>query len=792
VNVTDLQAGFRLDDWFVEPRQRRITGTGGSHSLTDEQVEILLALAEHHGEAIDLDSLRARVWPDGAGDESALRERVRGLQEVLGDVPEAPRLILPAGGHGYALVAHFEPAAGRAPHWPADPPTEELHPRGLAPRATARMLRLIEELRRRHVLKVSVGYLVAVWLILQVAETTFEPLHLPQWWMTALTILAVIGIPVVTVLAWLYDITPAGIVADSSGSRISLPRRRRSLAPWIVTGVAVMAAVTGFAWWRTIPQAPDVSSGGPAFASVAVLPMLDMSPAGSDDAYLGDGLSEELSSQLAQVHGLRVAARTSAFSFRGRNADVREIARTLGVRHVLEGSVRRQGARVRVTAQLIDAKSGFHTWSESYDRPADDLLSIQQDVAEAITEQLKVVLTKDEKRRLRRPTTQSPRAYDLYLTGLGQLRKAGGLSQVLEAENLFQRALQIDPGFARAHAGLCETAIVRYGRTRAVAEVAAAESACRKALETGSWLPETELALGKLYVASGRSEQGEAVFRALLVRDPGNADAYIGLASALEAQGRLDDAERNYREATEVEPGYWYAYNRLGTFFVQHGQAAQAAIAFEKVTGLAPGNSSGYNNLGTSRLMTGQLDAAAESFRRSIEIEPAPAAFSNLGTIYFFLHEYGAAAEMFSSAIELASEDFEPRGGRADVLWQMPDRRDDALADYRVAIALAEKFLAVNPSSAVAWAQLGCYYGRSGALERSEQAIQRAVTMAPDDAFVSYYAAISAADRGDHTEAVRWVSKSIAQGYPGSLMEADPVVARYLPRAQSGAGSTQD
>ena len=653
-------------------------------------------------------------------------------------------------------------------------------PKAFAPHLTARVLALVEELRRRHVLKVAVGYLVLAWLILQVAQTTFAPLRLPEWWITALTILAVIGFPVVTVLAWLYDITPAGIVADTSGSRIELPRPRRSLAPWIVMGVTAMAAVTGFAWWRTIqntsPALPDV---GPAFASIAVLPLVDMSPTSSASGYLGDGLSEELSAQLAQVDGLRVAARTSAFTFKGRNVDVREIARTLGVRHVLEGSVRRQGSRVRVTAQLIDASTGYHAWTASYDRPSDDLLSIEQDIAAAITEQLKIVLTKAQEQQLERPATGSPRAYDFYLAGLAQLRQAGGLNQLDEAEALFQRALQIDPGLAGAHAGLCETTIARYGRTRAFAELASAESACRSALATGSRLPETELALGKLYVTSGRPEQGEAVFRQLLLRDPRDADAHIGLASALEAEGQLSEAEQSFLEATRIEPGYWNTHNRLGTFLVQHGRAAEAAEAFEHVTELAPGNSSGHNNLGTALLMSGQLDAAAASFRRSIEIDPARAAYANLGTIYYLLHQYDPAVDMFSKAIALAAEDFEVRGGRGDVLWQMEGRRDDALADYRVAIAQAEKFLAIDPSSAVAWAQLGCYYGRIGDASRSAEVIQRAVAMAPDDSFVSYYAAVAAADRGDHAAAARLVSQAVAQGYPKALVKADPVIARY-------------
>ena len=239
-----------------------------------------------------------------------------------------------------------------------------------------------------------------MWIVLQVAQVTFAPLRFPDWWMTALTILAITGLPIVVVLAWAYEITPAGVVLDAgpggTGVLRRLPRARQSIAPVIVTGVALMALVTGFAWWRSIdvpseaaaPALPPIEAG---VRSIAVLPLVDMSPAGGND-YLGDGLSEELSTKLAQVPGLRVAARTSAFEFKGRNLDVRKIGQALGVRHVLEGSVRRDGDNVRVTVQLIDTATGFHAWAGNFDRPWRDVLALQDDIAVSVTDVLQVVL----------------------------------------------------------------------------------------------------------------------------------------------------------------------------------------------------------------------------------------------------------------------------------------------------------------------------------------------------------------------------------------------------------------
>jgi len=649
-----------------------------------------------------------------------------------------------------------------------------------APAASNRSLHaLYTELQRRGVIKVVGAYLVGMWLVLQVAETTFEPLHLPGWWLTALTILAVVGLPIVTVLAWSYEITAAGIVLDKGvPGALRLPRARVAVAPAIVAGVALMALVTGYAWWRSIDER-SADTGPrpfePSAQSIAVLPFLDMSPA-QDAAYIGDGLSEELSSDLAKLPGLRVAARTSAFAYRGQEVDVRTIGEQLGVRYVLEGSVRREGERVRVTAQLIDAVSGFHAWTDSYDRPWQDLIGIQQDISAAIAQQLQMVLTPELAAQLRTPGTRDPKAYDFYLAGLSQLRQGGSMSRMAEAEVLFRRALEVDPGFARAQAGLCEVAAIRYERTSDSDYVKIAEEACRAALQADATLKETELALGRLYFTSGRLEQSEAIYRSLLTRAAGDADVRIGLGQVLARSNRPEEAEASFREAIEVEPGYWLAYNSLGNFLFSTGRGQEASDAYERVTELAPGNPTGYNNLGAALMIVGELDRSAKAFERSTEIEPSRSAYSNLGTLYYYLGRLDESDAMYAKAIDLAPEDFQLWGGRADTTWFLPNGRDKAREYYRRAVALAEKALAVDATDGYTWAMLGYYYGRIGETDRSVRYLQRALELVPDSPYVSYFAAIAAAGRGDRTEAARLLARAVEQGYPKALAKADPAL----------------
>jgi len=771
MDAGDLQRGFRLGEWLVEPRDGHIAGHGQSRTLPPQQMRILVCLAEHHGEAVDRGTLCERAWPGEQATDDMLRESIAALRESLGASRQDNRSIVSVARGGYALISHFE----KLPATEAAPPSI---PQGLLSRAQA----LVSELRRRNVFKVVGAYLIGMWIVLQVAETTFEPLRFPGWWMTALTILTVLGLPVVAVLAWSYEITPGGIVRDAADAgAVRLPRARRAVAPVAVAGVSLIAAVTGFAWWRSIEQPAPAPAVDVSASSIAVLPLVDMSPAGGD-TYLGDGLSEELSMRLAQVPGLRVAARTSAFEFKGRNVDVRKIGESLGVRHVLEGSVRRDGDSLRVIVQLIDARNGYHVWSGSYDREWRDVLAIQDEVARSITAALRVVLTPATERELAGKADVDARAFDPYLAGLAMLQQSADLSRLNEAGKLFREAVRIDPGFARAHAGLCDVGVRRHDRTRDPADLRTAEASCKEALALNPSLVETEKALAALYVAGGKHDQASKIYRGLIARNAADADGHIGLGSALQGAGDLDAAEQSFRRAVEAEPTYWRACNALGTFLYQRGKIDEAITAYRRVTELTPASAVAYNNLGAALQMTGDLTGSAEAYRRSLAIEPTRAAYSNLGTVYYYLGQYTEASTYHEKAAALAAQDQSLWGNLADSVWQIPQRRPDALGYYRRAIGLAERELASVPDDALVMAQLAFYYQRVGDPGRSTVRLARAMELGRDSPYVAYYAAATMMARGDAAEAARLASLAVKNGYPRALLDADPILGSKVNR----------
>jgi TolB-like protein len=282
------------------------------------------------------------------------------------------------------------------------------------------------ELKRRKVFKVGAAYLIAAWVAIQAAAIIAPQLKLPEWVPTLVTVLVGVGFPIALVLAWFFDITPQGIKRDPADATPAAD------AAHMTTAAASTDAAT-----TTIPR-----------KSIAVLPFADLSPT-RDQEYFSDGIAEEILNALVKLKDLKVAGRTSSFSFKGKNEDLRDIGRTLSVAHVLEGSVRKHGDRVRITAQLIQVDDGYHLWSESYDGELADVFELQERIARAIVHELDVILHGDARQRLVPVATRDPEAYALYLQASGIFNRREG-PRFPEAIGYLQQALRLDSQYARA------------------------------------------------------------------------------------------------------------------------------------------------------------------------------------------------------------------------------------------------------------------------------------------------------------------------------------------------------
>lgn len=635
--------------------------------------------------------------------------------------------------------------------------------------------RFLAELRRRRVLRVLGFYAISVWIVLQVSNIVFPALLLPVWAMTVLVIAIVASFPLVAILAWVFDITPSGIVRTeprAEGARYDdelgdvLADRPRM---WVdIAIVAVLLAIIGYLLIK-----PDQLPGAGGEASIAVLPFMDMSAAG-DSAYFSNGVTEQLLDNLARIPGLEVVARTSTFAYGDRSQDVRDIAAALGVATVLEGSVRRDGKRVRINAQLIDARTGFHLWSDTYDRTLEDIFAVQDDIARSIAGALRLRLLQADSTDGVRVGTPYVDAYDVYLRGRDVLRNVLVPADVDRAIAHFEQALRIDPRFVLADASLCQAYWQKSEMTRDPALENLALDACSDARARNDRLPEVHHALGEVYRSTGRYDLAEEAFTRALEIDPGYPDALRGLAEVHGRKGESDTAEALFRSVVDLEPDYWRSYATLGWWLWEEGRFEEAIDAFRAGIDRVPSLPQLYGNLGGVYLTLGRRDDAERYLRRSLEIHPTYGAYNNLGTLYFYDKDYVRARDSFLMALDLYPDHYRLRAHLGDACRQIEGEDACVHENYQASIRLAAERLRRDPAATSARTRMALTYARLGDRVNAVEHIDEVLRRQPDDGSALRVAALVALLDDDRIRAVELLERARDHNYPVRLLKDDP------------------
>jgi TolB-like protein/Tfp pilus assembly protein PilF len=531
-------------------------------------------------------------------------------------------------------------------------------------------LSLIEELKRRNVFKAGAAYLALGWVVTQVTSTVAPLLHMPDWIGQVVVWIGVIGFPFVIMFSWIYELTPEGLKrereVDRSASITHITSRRLD---YIIIGLLVLAiglfAFDRFAPRKAEPAAaarevpaasttPDAAPAAPVASdnSIAVLPFVDMSQA-KDQEYFSDGLSEELLNLLAQVPQLRVIARTSSFAFKGKEVGVAEIAKTLSVANVLEGSVRKSGDTLRITAQLIRTADSSHLWSETYDRQLTDVFKVQDEIAGAVVAQLKVKLLPTQ--LVTNPhRTLSTEAYNQYLLG-NQFFNRNAAEGYRLAVTAYEKAVALDPGYAAAYAALAsaENLAADYAAT-AVENAAArqrAEAATNKSIALAPDLADGYAARGWLRSSiTWDWSDAQADFEKALALEPGNATIQRRYGLLLGSLGRMNEAIAATRKAIELDPLSSAAWSNLGSMYLTDpNRFPEAREALDRALAINPESSFANFNLATLELLEGHAQEALGVSRRAGEV------FSQTG-IAMTEHALGHARESQLALDELIAK----------------------------------------------------------------------------------------------------------------------------------------
>ncbi len=485
---------------------------------------------------------------------------------------------------------------------------------------------LVDELKRRKVFKVGAAYLLVAWLAVQAASIALPAFAAPQWALRVFILFALLGFPLALVLAWAVESTPGGLRADASNAGTKR-----------VVAAAVVLALLALGWYfrgqpafrDTGPVAAPAASAAPSVAagpaappppaaavdphSIAVLPFVDMSQA-KDQEYFSDGLSEELLNLLAQLPQLRVIARTSSFSFKGKEVDVGTIASALHVANVLEGSVRKSGNTLRITAQLIRASDSTHLWSQTYDRELTDVFKVQDDIAGAVVSALKVQLLPDQAMTSARRSNDAE-AYNQYLLGKEFLKRddEAGWRRAIDA---FRQAIAHDGGFAAAYAGLANAEGNLADRLGDQAQMAQAMTDASKAIALAPGLADgySTRGISRLSFLRDWAGGGADLHRALAL-SPGDAQVQVTYARLMIALGRTDEALASTRRSVELDPLASVSWSQLGRILNFVGKYQEAEQALDRSLGLSPTCDTCLFHRGMTCLLQGRAADAITYFR---------------------------------------------------------------------------------------------------------------------------------------------------------------------------------
>jgi len=463
------------------------------------------------------------------------------------------------------------------------------------------------ELKRRNVYKVAVAYAIVSWLLIQIATQVLPFFEIPNWAVRLVVLLLILGFPVALVLSWAFELTPEGIKRESEIAPDPSAARRtgkRIVGLTIVAGI-IAAGLLAFQLWHSKLVSNATPSVAAAFDTdargIAVLPLVNTSGDPANE-YFSDGLSEELIAVLAKIPDLKVIGRSSSFLFKGKSDDSKTIGEKLGVGNLIEGSVRKQGDRVRIVAELINAVDGRSLWSETYDRELKDIFAVQNEIATAVADQMKVKLLGQSARPEAAGSSENPAAHNAVLQSDFYFQQQTADS-VRKSISFLQEAVRLDPNYALAYAKLSQ-AWRQYAASFAVDDASQAYDEARqaadKAVSLAPDLPEVRMTVGLLAMNPGLDfAGGEKEFRHVLQSFPNNAAAKNGLCLSLLAQGRFTEAEEACRQALLLDPlltNLWFNFGRIS---VGTGRYKEAEQAFRKGLELQPNASRFHTYLAT-------------------------------------------------------------------------------------------------------------------------------------------------------------------------------------------------
>lgn len=555
--------------------------------------------------------------------------------------------------------------------------------------------------------------------------------------------------------------------------RFNAPRRGLRLATAIVV-ITVAALLTGY-FGKQIAMRSAGKSGAREPKYLAVLPFNSATGDRSSQAFSA-GLTENLAARLTRLAGrdsVKVVPPSEILAEEIKTAE--QARKNFGATLVLEGSLLESGKLVRVSYSLVDAETRHQLQADTITTQSNDPFALEDGVVNGVINMLGREFQKTDHGPPASHGTSEPAAYDFYLRGRGYLQDYQKPESVDSAITVFSHALERDPKYALAYAGLGEAYWHKYEQTHDQSWVKKTADACTHAVSLQPALASGHTCLGVLDNGTGQYESAEQEFQRSAELDPTSDDALRGLGAADEHLGKFTDAENAYQKAITLHPNYWGDYNWLGRFYYTQARYEDAARMFSRVVALAPDNERGYSNLGGVYLTMGRYADAVPAFQHSVSIRPTADAYSNLATAQFYSQRFTEAARTYEQAVKLNPIDYEMWGNLADAYYWSPGEEPKAAPTYRKAIALAESALRVNSRDGVIMCNLATYYAMVREKAQAMNFLQHALKLSPDDPDFLFKAAEINTQFGATEAALNSLTRAVAHGFSPYFARNHPI-----------------
>jgi tetratricopeptide (TPR) repeat protein/DNA-binding winged helix-turn-helix (wHTH) protein len=774
-----LRAGFKLNDVVVLPQNGTIIWHNKQKHLPPKAVEVLLFLCQNRNRLITTETLLSYGWGDTEANRSNLTHVISEIRNALDDHKECPAFIQTIPKKGYRLIAKISPKDETVLYtdrWKLDPsPSIGSHSHSKEPG----LKYSLAILKNSKLFSVSMGFMIAIWFLIQVFDIVFPIFNVPDWGLKIAVLVLVVGLPLALLFTWLKEIKIKKQLASKSTSVADRKFFFRQLAVdftfigfislmvgwlsfFLIESIEREAVISDeiFELTMTVPVQNDL---------LAVLPFKFQTQSSLPNYIKGTFQSEFIQALSNQGYFKLVSAR--AINELNEDFTMSDVLKRLGARYILDGQVVDNGQKVTVIINLIDTQSFMATWNSQVQGELDTFLNVQKEVYRQTVNALAMV-AEQPKTEFLFINTNDFKAYDSYIQGKNILNNAMSDKSLELAEKHFLSALEQDPQFTQALAGLCQSYLDRYEQSMDISSFDLAKQYCASLSGNEQLKSEGFVALGNLNRLSGNHEQAIDNYQSALNINEDALDAVRGLAKSKLAVNEDQEAEDIYRQLISKEPGYWRNYVDYGYYLFTVGKYQAASKQFEKAILLRPNEAVVINGLGAAYYMNLEWENAAKALERSIQIAPNAETYSNLGTALFFTADYEAAISNYKAATQLNSDN--------PIIWanlgdaqKYAGHLNQAKATYSKAYDLVTKHLELNPNDLVL---LGISIRVESELGLCTQVQERVAILSnqdKSDPYLFYDLSLASLTCGFSSQAITLMQRARALGYPDSLLKQD-------------------